>query len=67
MATVEVRTISKENAAKLANAANNRNSALLPTSLTTLYAELMQKCCVKDEGVIFPFTVIEVLGAEYAT
>lgn len=64
MAT-EARTISKEDAERLANATNRRNSALLPSTLTELYAELMQECR-EGEGTFFPFTVIEVLGAAYS-
>lgn len=67
MATsTEVKKITKEEAARLADAINRGNERGLSPALVSLYQEVRQRCG-KGEGVVFPFTVIEVLGAEYAT
>lgn len=67
MATsTEVKKLTKEEAVKLATAVNRGNERGLSPDLVDLYYEVKERCG-KSEGIVFPFSVIEVLGAKWAT
>lgn len=65
MAT-KVETLSEADAKALAAAVNKKDGKNLPENLTEAFQELM-RTFNQNESPYMPFTVIELLGAEYAT